>query len=106
MSLIPYVGAGIVWLPVGIYLLIIGQIWQGIFLICYGALIISSVDNVIRAYIIKGKANVHPIFVFFSILGGIALFGFWGILFGPLIVAITITIFHIYEMEYAKQLDN
>jgi len=90
----------LIWLPVGIYLLIAGQIWQGIFLLTWGGLIVSMIDNLIRAYIIKGKAQVHPIFIIFSILGGISLFGFWGIIFGPLIISLAATVMHIYETEY------
>lgn len=101
-SLIPCIGTVMVWLPVGIYLLIIGKIWQGIFLLVWCTLIVGLVDNLIRAYIIKGKAQVHPIFIIFSILGGISLFGFWGIIFGPLIISLTVAIMHIYEMELNK----
>ena len=49
---------------------------------------------------IQGKAHVNPVFVFFSILGGVSLFGFWGVVIGPLIISIAITDFHIYELEY------
>jgi predicted PurR-regulated permease PerM len=106
LSLIPYFGAGLVWAPIAAYLLISGQIWQGIFLIAWGAGVVGSADNLIRAYIIKGKAEVHPIFVIFSILGGIALFGFWGVVFGPLIISLAVTIMHIYEMEYRESLND
>lgn len=103
LSMIPFLGAYLVWVPAGIYLLIIGHVWQGIFIIIFGALIISTVDNVIRVFMIKGKAEVHPIFVLFSVLGGIALFGFWGIVIGPLLISLTVTILNIYdEVEYSK----
>lgn len=106
LSLIPYVGSMIFYVPVGIYYLLVGQIWQGIFILAWGAILIGSVDNILRAYLIKGKAQVNPVFVLFSILGGIALFGFWGIVLGPLIVALAVTIFHIYELEFCKDLDE
>jgi predicted PurR-regulated permease PerM len=103
LSMIPFFGAWLVWLPAGIYLLAIGHIWQGIFLIIFGAAVISSIDNVIRVLMIKGKAEVHPIFVLFSVLGGIALFGFWGIVIGPLLISLAVTILNIYdEVEYSK----
>ncbi|MDD5071851.1 MAG: AI-2E family transporter [Patescibacteria group bacterium] len=105
-SLLPYIGAGFIWFPTGIYLLFVGKIWQGIFLLVWGGLVISLVDNLIWAYVIKGKAKVHPIFVVLSILGGISLFGFWGIFFGPLIISVAITIFHIYELEYGEVLEK
>jgi len=105
-SLVPYIGAGIIWFSAGVYLLITGQLWQGIFILIWGALLVSNVDNLVRAYVIKGKAEVHPIFVIFSVLGGIALFGFWGIFIGPLIISIAITILHIYELEYEEVLEK
>jgi len=106
LALLPYIGAAFVWLPVGIYLLVVGQVWQGIFLLAWGMLVVSLIDNVLRPFLIKGKAEVHPIFIFFSILGGITLFGFWGIIFGPLIIAITVTILDIYETEFKEVLER
>jgi len=105
-SLLPYIGAGFIWFPVAVYLLFVGEIWQGIFLLVWGVLVISMIDDVIRGYIIKGKAQVHPIFVILSILGGISLFGFWGVFLGPLIISIAITVFHIYELEYGEALEK
>jgi len=104
-SLIPMVGSMIIYVPTGIYLLLAGQIWQGIFILLWGFLVIGTIDNVIRAWMIKGRAQINPIFIFLSILGGIALFGFWGIVLGPLVISIAVTIFHIYELEFAKDLE-
>ncbi len=104
LSLLPYIGSAFIWFPVAIFLLITGQLWQGIFLLVWGAGIVSLVDNLIRAYIITGKSQVHPIFIIFSILGGISLFGFWGVILGPLIISLAVTVLHIYEMEYHEVL--
>ncbi len=106
LALLPYLGAALVWFPIAVYLLATGQIWQGVFLLVWGAGVVSTADNLIRAYLIKGKAQVHPIFVIFSILGGIQLFGFWGVIFGPLIISLTVTVLHIFEMEYAQVLEK
>ena len=106
LSILPYIGSAFVWVPTGIYLLFIGKIWQGVFLLVWGGIVISNIDNLLRAYIIKNKAEVHPIFIIFSILGGISLFGFWGVIFGPLIISIAVTILHIYEMEYGQVLEK
>ena len=106
LSLLPYLGSMIFYVPVGLYYLLVGKIWQGIFILLWGAIIIGNIDNIIRAYMIKGKAQVNPIFVVFSILGGIVLFGFWGVVLGPLIISIAVTIFHIYELEFCDSLDG
>lgn len=106
LSLLPYLGSIIFYVPVAIYYLLVGEIWQGIFVLAWGMFIIGSIDNVVRAYMIKDKAQINPIFVFFSILGGLSLFGFWGVIIGPLIVALAVTIFHIYELEFCRQLDG
>jgi len=106
LSLLPYVGSMIFYVPVGIFYLLSGDIWQGVFLLAWGFLIIGTIDNIIRAYMIMGDAEVNPVFVLFSILGGLSLFGFWGIVLGPLIIALMVTVFHIYEIEFCDVLDG
>lgn len=106
LSLLPYVGAAFVWLPVGIYLVIIGDVWQGVFLLIWGATVVSLVDNIVRPLLIRGKAQVHPLLIFFSIFGGIIAFGFWGMFIGPIVISIAFTLLQIYEIEYADVLEN
>lgn len=103
LSLLPYIGSMIFYVPVALYYLLMGDVWQGIFILCWGFFIIGTIDNVIRAWMLKGKAQINPIFVVFSVLGGIVLFGFWGVVIGPLIVAVTATILHIYDLEFCDQ---
>jgi predicted PurR-regulated permease PerM len=103
-SLLPF-GSTIFYVPVGLYYLLMGQTWQGLFIILWGFLIISTIDNVIRAWMLKDKAQINPMFVIFAVLGGIVLFGFWGVVLGPLIVSVTLTILHIYSLEFAPELD-
>jgi len=107
LSLIPYVGSMIFYVPVGIFYLLTGEIWQGIFVLLWGMLIIGTIDNVIRTYMIsKDEAEINPVFVLFSILGGIVFFGFWGVIIGPLLVALAVTVLHIYELEFCEALDG
>lgn len=103
-SLLPYIGSMLIYIPAGAYLLLVGEIWKGIFILAWGAFVIGNVDNIIRAYMIKAKAHVNPVFVLFSIFGGITIFGFWGVVIGPLIVSLAVTIMHIYEVEYCQEL--
>lgn len=106
ISILPYVGSVIITVPIAVYLLAIGNVWQGVFMLIWGLGVVANVDNLIRAYMIKGKSEVHPIFLIFSILGGIVLFGFWGVVIGPLVIALAITIIHIYELEYRGVLEK
>ncbi|MDD5527519.1 MAG: AI-2E family transporter [Patescibacteria group bacterium] len=106
LSLIPFLGAWLIWLPGAIYLFFTGHVWAAVFLTLWGLLIIHPIDNIVKPLIMRKKAEVHPIFLLFSILGGIVMFGFWGLIIGPLIVAVTITIFHIYELEYKNVLEK
>jgi predicted PurR-regulated permease PerM len=106
LSLLPYIGSAFIYVPVGVYLLLIGEVWKGIFLLAWGAIVIGNTDNILRGYMIKGKAQVNPIFIIFSILGGITLFGLWGVIIGPVIISIAVTVLHIYELEYANSLDK
>jgi predicted PurR-regulated permease PerM len=103
-SLLPYIGSVIIYVPTSLYLMLTGHVGQGIFLLAWGAVVIGNIDNVLRTYMIKGKAGVNPIFIFFSIIGGVMMFGFWGVVLGPLIISIAITIMHIYEQEFGKEL--
>lgn len=106
LSLIPYVGSMIFYVPVGIYYLLVGDVWQGVFILSWGFIFIGTIDDFLRAYLIKGKAEVNMIFVLFSILGGIPLFGFWGLVLGPLIISLAVTILYIYELEFCDHLDE
>lgn len=106
LSLLPYVGSSIFYVPVGIYYLLIGETLSGIWLLTSGFFIISIVDEFIRAWIIKGKAQINPIFIVFSVLGGISLFGFWGVVLGPLLVSVAATVLHIYSLEFAPAADT
>jgi len=103
LSLFPF-GPTVFYIPMAIYYLLSGDIWQGIFIFLWGLLVIGTIDNVVRAWMIKDEAEINPIFVLFSILGGIVLFGFWGIVLGPLVVALAVTVLHIYELEFKDDL--
>jgi len=102
LSFLPAVGAAIVWFPVGIYLLLTGSIIKGIILLLFGFLILSTIDNIIRPLIIGGKVKLPTLFLFLSIIGGIHVFGFSGIVLGPVIVAVFISFIEIYKQTYKE----
>ena len=105
LSIIPYM-LGLFFLPIIAYLLLSGQIWQGILIIVWNLIFVVNFDELIRAYIAKGDTKINMVFMLFAILGGIGLFGFWGIFIGPLVVALTMTILNIYALEFNAQLDK
>lgn len=108
-ALLPYFGTAIIWLPTALNLIFIGYLQSdnsstvsGIILIAYGILVISSIDNILKPKLIGAKAKVHPILVLLGVLGGLNLFGFIGIILGPVMLALLITFVGIYEEEKAE----
>jgi predicted PurR-regulated permease PerM len=92
LSLLPAVGAALVWLPVAIYFLATGSVWQGVLLIGYGALVISLVDNFLRPFLVGKDTKMPDYLVLISTLGGIAAFGLNGFVIGPVIAAMFIAV--------------
>jgi predicted PurR-regulated permease PerM len=92
LSLLPAVGAAVVWLPVAIYLLVTGATWQGIVLTAYGVLVIGLVDNVLRPILVGKDTKMPDYLVLISTLGGLAVFGINGFVIGPVIAAMFIAV--------------
>ncbi|WP_070414221.1 AI-2E family transporter [Pseudomonas lundensis] len=88
LSLLPAVGAGIVWAPVAIYFLVTGQVWEGVVLALYGVLVIGMVDNVLRPILVGKDTKMPDFLILISTLGGMAIFGLNGFVIGPLIAAL------------------
>jgi predicted PurR-regulated permease PerM len=99
VSFVPLFGTFLVWGPAGIILILSGSYAKGIGLLLFGALVISSVDSVLKPLIIGGKAKLHTLLVFFSVLGGIKFLGFLGFILGPLIAALCLSLFEIFTEE-------
>lgn len=106
LSLIPVLGAGLVWFPVAVFLLVTGQIWQGVFMMAFGFGVVSTIDNLLRPKLVGQDTQIHPLLVLFATLGGLSLFGFVGFLIGPIIVALFMSLVKIYEIEFKSQLDQ
>lgn len=103
-SIIPMVGTGIIWLPAGIILLLLGDIWQGVFLIAFGSLVISSIDNILRPKLVGKDTQMHPLMIFFATIGGIYFFGLPGFIMGPIVVSLFMALGEIYRIEFQEQL--
>lgn len=107
LSLIPVVGAFIIWVPVGVYLLLEGQIWQGVFVLLWGGLVVSQIDNLIRPKLINRFSSIiHPLETLLGIFAGLALFGFIGIIIGPLIFSLLKILILIYREDYSVKDEN
>ncbi|MEZ5354868.1 MAG: AI-2E family transporter [Bryobacteraceae bacterium] len=98
-SLIPLVGSGAVWAPAAIILLASGSTGKAIFLAAWGAGLVSMCDNVVRPLVIGGRTHLNPLLIFFSLLGGIGLFGVVGLFLGPVIVSVTIVLLRLAEEQ-------
>lgn len=92
LSLLPIVAATLVWLPAGLYLIFVGQTLEGILVLAFGALVIGTVDNYLRAVLVSERAQLHPLAVFFSVLGGLFLFGPVGLFAGPVLFVVGISL--------------
>ncbi|MBF0273751.1 MAG: AI-2E family transporter [Nitrospinae bacterium] len=101
-SLIPIVGTSLVWGPIALFLIFTGSVASGIILIVLGASIGFS-DNLLRPLLMKEGSEIHPGIMFFSIIGGLLAFGFFGMIYGPIIVAITKIVLDIYYEGYGAR---
>lgn len=103
-SVIPMVGTSIIWVPAGIILLLTGNIWQGVFVLVFGAFIIATIDNILRPKLVGKDTQMHPLLIFFATLGGIGLFGLPGFVIGPIIISLFVALAEIYRTEFRDQL--
>jgi predicted PurR-regulated permease PerM len=103
LALIPAVGTGLVWLPVGLYLLITGSIWQAIVLLLCGVFVISMVDNVLRPILVGQDTRMPDYVVLISTLGGLSVMGINGLIVGPVIAAMFISAWEIFGESRAAQ---
>ncbi|MBI5885450.1 MAG: AI-2E family transporter [Deltaproteobacteria bacterium] len=100
LSFLPGIGTAMVWVPGSVYLFIIGDYLGGTALMLWGIFVVGLVDNFLRPLIISEAANLHPLLVFFSIIGAVDAFGLIGVIAGPLILSIAGAAVEIYEEAY------
>ena len=99
-TIIPVVGTALVWVPLCIYLVFAGEWGNAIGLLLFSALIITNVDNFFRFILQKKMADIHPLITIFGVIFGFSIFGFMGVIFGPLLLSIFIFCFNIFKKEY------
>jgi len=100
LCLVP-LGSGVILIPAGVVFLLLGSITKGILLIAAYFLFIGNIDNVVRPMLVAKEAMVHPVMMLVSIFAGLATFGFWGFVYGPLVAILFITTLEVYEKEFA-----
>ena len=96
-SFIPMIGTTVIWLPASVVLILKGAYLKGIILVLIGFFIISMADNFLRPLIIGGRTKMPTVVIFFAVLGGIKAFGFVGLVMGPLVVALFLSVFEIFR---------
>lgn len=106
LSLIPVVGASLIWLPVGLYLLATGNTSDGVILIAFGAIVIGLVDNILRPILVGRDTKLPDYLVLLSTLGGFTVFGMTGFVLGPLIAVLFITFWEIFSREFNVIIDD
>lgn len=100
-GILPVVGAGLIWFPAGIFMLT-SESWQGIGILVYGVLVISTADNIFRLFFARWFADVHPVITILGVIIGLKWFGLPGLVFGPLLISYFFLLIKIYRKEFVQ----
>ena len=104
LSVIPFIGPIIIWLPVAAYLVVLGEYWQATFLAAWFWLVVASIDNVLRPRLVGSDTQMPDVLVLLTTIGGLFLFGAIGLIVGPLIGALLMGAWAAYRKEFAEEL--
>jgi predicted PurR-regulated permease PerM len=96
LSLVPAVGAALVWAPVALVLLLSGEVWQGLALAAWGVLVIGLIDNLLRPLLVGRDTRLPDVVIMVTTLGGMAVFGLNGFVIGPVIAALFVAVWHLH----------
>jgi predicted PurR-regulated permease PerM len=99
-AFIPMFGAGLVWLPIGVVRILNGEFLMGILFLIVSGFFISTLDNFLRPIFLQNRIQLHPLIIFFAILGGVRVFGFNGIIVGPMVVIFFLTVLDLFLTEH------
>lgn len=97
LSMVPMLGAFLVWVPAAIYLALTGHYVKAILLALWGTLVIGMIDNFLRPKLVGSRTRLHELLIFFSVLGGLNVFGVLGVVLGPVVLAITLALIDVYR---------
>ncbi|RQP11952.1 MAG: AI-2E family transporter [Chryseobacterium sp.] len=101
-SMLPVVGAAIIYIPVTLFMMANGDTGSGIGLLIYSVVVVGLIDNVLRFTFLKKLENIHPLNTVFGIIMGINIFGFIGLIFGPILVSVTVLLIRVYRDEFSE----
>jgi len=106
LSIIPGIGSALVWVPAAILLVATGSVLKGILLAAFCALVIGSVDNLLRPVLVGRDTQMHELLIFFSTLGGLLAFGAMGFILGPILAALFLTVWEIFGTSFQRELQE
>jgi predicted PurR-regulated permease PerM len=104
LSLVPVVGTALVWGPVVVYYLLTGSLAKGLGLAVVCGAVVGSIDNLVKPLLIRRGSEIHTLWLFFGVMGGIGAFGFLGLILGPLLIAVLFALMEIYKIEFRGEL--
>jgi len=97
LAILPGIGCSIIWAPAGIIMLLGGHLWEGVSILIFGVLVISLGDNLLKPMLIGNDAEMHPLVIFLSTLGGLVVFGLSGFVIGPIVASLFLAIWEMYD---------
>ncbi len=106
LSIVPVLGPPLVWVPAVIYLAATGQYPQAIGVLLFCSIVVGQIDNIIRPILVGRDTQMHELLIFFGTLGGIALFGLFGVILGPIVAALFMTIWEMYGETFSDYLSD
>jgi predicted PurR-regulated permease PerM len=106
LAFLPIIGIGMVFIPTSIYLVLKGRIAAGIFFLIFYVLLSMGIEYIFKPKLVGKRVKMHPLLVFFAIIGGLKLFGILGIIYGPLVVTAFLTLAEIYRSSYQQLVEN
>lgn len=102
-TILPLIGTALIWFPLAVYLALTGNVAGGVGLAIYALVVISNVDNLVRFLLQKKLADTHPMVTIFGVILGLSLFGFWGVIFGPLLLSLFLLCFDMFKRDYIDE---
>jgi predicted PurR-regulated permease PerM len=104
LSIIPGVGGALVWVPAVIILIAMGEVWQGVGLAAFCALVVGSIDNLLRPALVGRDTQMHQLMIFFSTIGGLLAFGAMGFILGPILAALFLTVWEMFGAAFRGEI--